>query len=434
MKLNATRKTYLSRLKCFNFSALFNSEKFKQKLLNVFLLCCFGFLAIACLLVLRWNGIFLIILLLINIFIYVSYRYNVSIPGISKLSSHYIKKSTQGFSKLNSSYFRFKFLYYLILLIHDIDSGFGLLFDNAKPLGIEFSAFTKSGRLATGKKEAMKVKVREEYLKEALWAHHLKKKKATIASMISSSALTVIILVLTIIFAQHSLAATYGWVQTDWSEGASTSSNPVHPDGQSGWKKFNTSTNITMIDGGTSFQIATSTSSSTDGGALTTSTDNNFTTGGGFGNGALSGLTNFGSGAYSYLANSRSVADFFNATSSLSTNIMSMDYDSDHNVYWGLRFDNPNYTLKGIDPETMAVVTSTTGVTGTGGKIVYESNGSGNLWAAATTQIKKYHATSSIVIGQVGSTVTVTNGTGIIDYDSNQDVLWTLRTTGSGML
>lgn len=206
-----------------NFLSFLSS---KSKLWDIFLLTIIIGLMVASLIVLRWSSIFLLVLLSANIFIYLSYRYGVSIPGISQLSDHYIQKNVQDFSKLNSPYFRFKLLYYFILLIHDIDSGFNLLFSSAKPLGINFDNRQKANI------------VREEYLKEALWVHHVKKKRATTATMVSSIALTVLILCLSFFFVSRVMAATFAWVQTDWSGGASTSTIATHPGDKTNWNKY----------------------------------------------------------------------------------------------------------------------------------------------------------------------------------------------------
>ncbi|MFA6228388.1 MAG: FISUMP domain-containing protein, partial [Patescibacteria group bacterium] len=178
--------------------------------------------------ILGLKSIFLVLLLLADIAVYVSYRYSISIPGIAKISAHYIRISTQNYSQLNSRHFRFKLLYYLTLLIHDIDSGFGLIINQDLPLGIDFN---KKNRLKTEP-------VKAEYLKESLKAHHYKKKKATFATITASLVITVLILSVALLITGNAKAATYDWIQTSWSGGADTVTVATHPDDKTDWNKY----------------------------------------------------------------------------------------------------------------------------------------------------------------------------------------------------
>ncbi|HSR88811.1 MAG TPA: fibronectin type III domain-containing protein [Candidatus Udaeobacter sp.] len=86
--------------------------------------------------------------------------------------------------------------------------------------------------------------------------------------------------------------ATYTFVQRDWSGGVSNSVI-VHPDNQTGWNSFSTSTN-TFTSGTTTVSIASSTYSSTDDGTFSSTGS---ATGGGFSNGATSTTSISGSGS-----------------------------------------------------------------------------------------------------------------------------------------
>lgn len=86
-------------------------------------------------------------------------------------------------------------------------------------------------------------------------------------------------------------AATYTFVQNDWS-GASSSSVIGHPTNQTGWNKFSTSTNI-FSTGTTTLTIASSSVSATDDGTFSSTGS---ATGGGFGSGATSSAVVVGTG------------------------------------------------------------------------------------------------------------------------------------------
>lgn len=189
-------------------------NKLKQRLIDIALLATLVTLMIACLLILKWNSFLLIILLLANIVIYVSYRYEFSVPGISRLGNSYIKSNTQGFSQLNSSYFHFRFLYYLILLAYDIDSGFNLLLNNTNSLEITQHSQTRIS--------AKELEVKQAYFQEGLDLHKNKKKRVTMISLISSILLTVVILMVALMFGNNTKAEALGWLQTDWSGGVSS--------------------------------------------------------------------------------------------------------------------------------------------------------------------------------------------------------------------
>lgn len=91
---------------------------------------------------------------------------------------------------------------------------------------------------------------------------------------------------------QNVFSATYGWVQSDWSGGASATTIG-HPTNQTGWSYFSTSTNV-LTTGTTTVTLASSTYSSTDDGTFSSTGSG---TGGGFSNGVTSSAVVSGSGS-----------------------------------------------------------------------------------------------------------------------------------------
>ncbi len=91
---------------------------------------------------------------------------------------------------------------------------------------------------------------------------------------------------------QIAQGATYTFVQTSWSGGASATI-AVHPTNETSWTKFSTSTN-TFTTGTTTVTIASSSYSSTDDGTFTSTGSG---TGGGFSNGTTSTVVVVGSGS-----------------------------------------------------------------------------------------------------------------------------------------
>lgn len=119
----------------------------------------------------------------------------------------------------------------------------------------------------------------------------IKKKKFHIAV---ATVLLVVILINVFQFWSVPLAqgATYTFVQNDWSGGVSNSVI-VHPDNQTGWNSFSTSTNI-FTSGTTTVSIASTTYTSTDDGTFSSTGS---ATGGGFSNGITSTVSVVGSGS-----------------------------------------------------------------------------------------------------------------------------------------
>ncbi len=112
---------------------------------------------------------------------------------------------------------------------------------------------------------------------------------------------------------QIAQAATYTFVQTSWSGGASATVIS-HPTNQTGWTNFSTSTN-TFTTGTSTVTIASTTYSSTDDGTFSSTGGG---TGGGFSNGTTSSVAVSGSGASAVikLSGSTSALDRVTVTSS----------------------------------------------------------------------------------------------------------------------
>ncbi len=252
-----------------NFFGLgFFSSKFVKILPDVLLLAVLVFLISASLLLLNWSGLFLVVLMLINLAIYISYRYEVSLPGISRLSRRYVKLNAEKFSRLNAPYFHFRCYYYLVLLIHDIDSGLNLLVNNSKALEIIFGAEKRV--------TAKNLLIREAYWLEARQVHQNKKRQLTFASLFASIVLTVVILLATLLLAGTGRAATFGWIQTDWSGGADTAAIAVHPGNQNNWNKYYSKDSlISAGNGSVSLSIVTSTITDTSDADFATNTSSN---------------------------------------------------------------------------------------------------------------------------------------------------------------
>jgi len=87
-------------------------------------------------------------------------------------------------------------------------------------------------------------------------------------------------------------AATYNFIQTSWSGGASSTASALHPDDQTGWTYFFSSTNIAA---NTDLRVSSSTYYFTDDGA--TSTDSSIADKGGFAYGSKATTTIKGTGS-----------------------------------------------------------------------------------------------------------------------------------------
>jgi len=405
------------------------------KILDILLFGLLISLIIISILLLKWKSFFLIILLLVNIFIYISYRYNISIPGVSKLSSYYVKKSVQDFSKINSAYFHYKILYYLVLLIHDIDSGFELLF-----------------------------KGQQDSSSAALAIHHKKKRRAVIFTIAPSVCLTIVILVSVFIFAMYAKAMTFGWVQDDWSGGAATSTAAVHPGDQTGWKKFASSTSISIV--ANKIQITSTSDSVTDSGTFSATSHSATPTGGVFSAGSLSTASLSGSTislapapywgnafGLSTLARDPHAVTFdnvrnrvwvaqegwgrylaFNATTGAKIldvdagggDPMSLDYDSHNDVIWAT-FRSGN-VLRKINAETGEKIADFV-EQAQAYKGIYDAHNDAVWVVGSNALLEKFSAGSGTKLGSV----TTHNDTRAVAYDPDLDMIWTADYSGSGI-
>ena len=87
--------------------------------------------------------------------------------------------------------------------------------------------------------------------------------------------------------------ATYGWVQTNWIEGVSSTAYGTHTSDRTSWIKYTTATLADTTSSPGNVLITTSSYSTTDDGTLTT---NGLASGGGFGSGTASSVVVSGSG------------------------------------------------------------------------------------------------------------------------------------------
>ncbi len=79
--------------------------------------------------------------------------------------------------------------------------------------------------------------------------------------------------------------ATYGWIQTNWIGGVSTTAAATHTSDRTGWTQYTSSTLVSVYASPGNVVIATSSYTTTDDATLTT---DGLASGGGFGNGATS--------------------------------------------------------------------------------------------------------------------------------------------------
>ncbi|HRH23265.1 MAG TPA: hypothetical protein PK295_01390, partial [Candidatus Magasanikbacteria bacterium] len=93
-----------------------------------------------------------------------------------------------------------------------------------------------------------------------------------------------------LIFFNHSTpadAATFGWVQTTWTGGVSTTATATHSTNRSGWTTYTSSTQVNTTISSGDITISTSSYITTDDTTLTT---DGLASGGGFGNGTASSV------------------------------------------------------------------------------------------------------------------------------------------------
>lgn len=189
------------------------------------------------------------------------------------LDDFFIRKCLKAKDKLNlksSNHLAkasFRFWHFLFLLLTSTDRGFNSLVDAGQPLGIKFP-------LKRTKKHQV---VAELYLQEYYLIHQQKKQKAFYQSFVGSFFVFVISigsglfvsLLLPFIFSTS--AATYTFIQTDWSGGADTNATSSHSNDRTGWNKFYSKDEY--IYAGTSLSLVQQMTTSTD------DSDSDFSTG-----------------------------------------------------------------------------------------------------------------------------------------------------------
>jgi len=400
-------------------------------LLEVLAAASFFIVAVPLWMFLHFWSLLILAVLLANILILITHYKKVSIPVISHLVAWEYKR-IKAKSYLDKDIHRLvydleknylKFLHYLALLFRTMEDNHNLLIDRHEPYSIEF------GKKTLYEKVAKKNQVRDEYLREFSELYHHKKKKALRYSYLTSAALVagttaaslIVSLLLNIFTVQ---AATYGWIQTDWSGGASSTATAVHPGDETGWKKFSTSTNISFLSNSTVLQMTSSTSYVTDTGTLTTSTDAsfNYASGGGFANGIYSAALNFGTGSSSKVTLSASTANMDNVIP-IVNNSGSIVYDSVDDAYWVLSTGN---FLQKFNASTFAQVGATTTVSTTAEVIGYDPT-QNVIWIGGTASIQRRDAATGALL----TTTAATSHAYGFAFDSSQNVMFAAIATGA---
>lgn len=173
--------------------------------------------------------------------ILVSHFFNLSIPGVRQVlrrayfRAKFKRERKKKVGALSQVYLQF--LAYLILLFKSADEGFDVIKEEAAELYSDALIFIDKH------KEGKSRKPTTEHFNQLFDIHTSRQKRA---ATVTVSTLGVFILgVISIgllsnmIFspATPSEAATYGWIQDDWSGGSSTSTAD-HTDDRTGWTKF----------------------------------------------------------------------------------------------------------------------------------------------------------------------------------------------------
>ncbi|MDD5071214.1 MAG: hypothetical protein PHQ42_00535 [Patescibacteria group bacterium] len=219
----------------------------------------------------------------IGLAVFVSYKKNVSIPLVSIiLKREYYRAKFKYLSKKNKKtgkqfFIRFylKILFYLILLFENSEEGFSAVKEEAFSRLDEILSRTEDEKMEEKyriiKRNIARLKAGEkldsaslaDLEKELFEFSKFKQKKATVFSL---TALTIIIittvitgLISSFLFPEvfKTRAASYGFIQTDWSGGVSSDS-ATHSD-QTGWTKYFSKDNVsTSTPGELSLSLTTS--------------------------------------------------------------------------------------------------------------------------------------------------------------------------------
>lgn len=216
----------------------------------VFFLCYF----------LGYWGFFLSLLAIFNFFIFYLRKTNRILPV---LDDFLIKKHLQAKKDLSHgkdsllSRIAQRFWNFWFLLFVNSDSGLKKLIDDDRPLGIKFPA------RKTKKQQA----VLELYLQEYSLIHQKNRQKAFYHTFIGSVIIVAVsvsvglFVSLIMPFISSTSAATYSFIQTDWSGGASTTATSTHSNDRTGWNKFYSKDS--NIDAGAELTLTTTSTSIT---------------------------------------------------------------------------------------------------------------------------------------------------------------------------
>jgi hypothetical protein len=186
-----------------------------------------------------WSFLILAILL-INLLIFVSHYKNVSTPIVNTLVAWEYKRIRAGLH-LNKNIHRFsyffelnyfKFLHHLALLFGSTWDNYGLLIDWNQADADDVAKKYFQEQLG------LKWQVKEKSLKEFSSLFKGQKKQALKFSAWGSFVLIAAIVVSSGIFAFQSSASTFGWIQNNWSGGASTVAVAAHPGNKTGWNNY----------------------------------------------------------------------------------------------------------------------------------------------------------------------------------------------------
>ena len=201
----------------------------------------------------------IIIVIAIGLAVFISYRKDISIPLIEVIlkREYYRVKFKHSEKEKRSIFVRayLKVLYYLILLFKSSEDSFSLLKDDVFIKLGEILDKTKEEKIDDKfkrvKQTMEKIKKGQEVdkpslaeLEEELFKFSkFRQKKITVFSLTAITALIIITvaagLISSFLFPEvfKTRAASYGFIQTDWSGGSSTAT-ALHPGDQTNWNKY----------------------------------------------------------------------------------------------------------------------------------------------------------------------------------------------------
>jgi uncharacterized protein (TIGR02145 family) len=238
-------------------------DKHKSKL-QLAMILLFIFLALVALWYLVHLWVLLIALLIIvNLVIFVSYQKDMAVPFVeSFLAKEYLRMKTalakkSALSVIERQYQ--KVLQHFLILFLNSQKSFELLLWNDEAFGIKFDATKQTLDISTKETKSRPTEAFFDFYK-------LRKKKLIALSLGASTGIILSIILLVFILPSfHKLNAfTYGWVQTSWTGGASTTTVAVHPGDKTSWLQyFWASANMFISTSLTPNSVATSSTDTT---------------------------------------------------------------------------------------------------------------------------------------------------------------------------